>query len=144
MDNIEPGMKAAFLARLIAATVDNTITWTASEGRSCWYYVEIGPFSYAIEATDGDDAPPFDFHVFNGKNHIGGSVELEVWGWRPRVRDPLNNYLRALYVAVRGQAHGVANFAAELFSTLAQVDGGSSEPSTIELSENPEADALPV
>ena len=133
MENLDPGMKAAFLSRLAKATTENSVHWGAADGRPFWYWVDVEPFGYVIESTDSDDAPPFDFHVFRMRENEE-PVELEVWNWQRRVANPLNNYLEAVYKAARGQVLGVANLADDLFSSLAKVDGGSPEPSAIDLS----------
>jgi hypothetical protein len=130
MDNFDPGVRAAFLERLLKATTSKAIQWV-SGGREFWYYVDVPPFACAIESADVDDAPPYDFHLYRNVDDEH-SEEIDIWRW-DRSGGPLNEYLRGLYGAARAQALDLVDLADDVFGALAKLDGGPAEVSRIDL-----------
>lgn len=129
MDVMDSDSQLAFLWRIIKATESGSVEWSKNDEQGFCYETRIGKFSYLIESVDGDDVAPHAFRIFRWVVSSEGKNEpTQVAEWVTGSYSPLNDPLQELYVLVKRKVLGYIGLAAEMFASLAELDGGPPTP----------------
>lgn len=119
----------AFLWRFVEATDAGKLSWASDNDSEYDFIVWTDRWAYKIRSRDKDDQGPYYFTIYKvERGEDGNKTGKPLDTWSTGEYHSLFDSMESLYQSVKRKVMGYDDLVVDMFSSLAQIDGGSPTP----------------